>query len=308
MANTTKHKKVNILDSINRSTKHLTWIVVLIIIHLLIVNVKIIFGLHQHTPSLQIILMISTATVLVILGFYLARRISLNAVDNLIEYNNLIEYSNEIDALLISKEQEIIKRKSAEKHLEKSNEELSRTVIALEENIAKRKQLEEQLYTLSITDELTGLYNRRGFFALAEHRLKIAKRDKKGLLMLYGDVDNFKIVNDTLGHKEGDILLVDIANLLRETYRETDIIGRLGGDEFIVFPVGEDKNEIQLVTDRLEKSIEIYNAKRDNGFKLSISIGMVLYDPENVAKLDGLLAEADRLMYEQKKRTKLLLA
>ncbi len=302
MTNTTEHNKNNIIDSIKRSTTYLAWIVVLILIHLLVVNLKIIFNLQQHAPSLQLIMMISTATVLVLLGFYLARKISLNAV------HKLIEYSNKIYALLISKEQEIIKRKSAEENLGKSNEDLSKTVIALEDNIAKCKQLEEQLYTLSITDELTGLYNRRGFFALAEHRLKLAKREKEGLLMLYGDVDNFKIANDTLGHKEGDRLLVDIANLLRETYRDTDIIGRLGGDEFVVFPVGRDKNEIQLVTDRLTKSIDLYNAKKDSGYKLSISIGMALYDPENVAKLDGLLAEADKLMYEQKKRNKMILA
>ncbi len=302
MAITTEHNKVNIIDSIKRSTTYLAGIVVLIIIHLLIVNVKIIFNLEQQISPLHLVMMLSTATVLVLLGFYLARRISLNAV------NNLIEYSNEIDTLLASKEQEIIKRKLAEENLEKSNEELSKTVIVLEDNITRRKQLEEQLYTLSITDELTGLYNRRGFFALAEHRLRIAKREKEGLLMLYGDVDNFKIVNDTLGHKEGDILLGDIADLLRETYRETDIIGRIGGDEFVVFPVGRDKNEIQLVTDRLAKNIDIYNAKRDNGYKLSISIGMALYNPESVAQLDGLLAEADRLMYEQKKRKKRILA
>ncbi len=301
MSINTDHNKVHIIDSIKRSTKYLAWIVILIIIHLIIVNVKIIFNLEQQISSLQLILMLSTATVLVLSGFYLSRKISLNAV------NNLIEYSNEIDMLLVTKEQEIIKRKSAEENLAKSNEELSKTVIALEENIAKRKQLEEQLYTLSITDELTGLYNRRGFFALAEHRLKIAKRENEGLLMLYGDVDNFKIVNDTLGHKEGDALLVDIADLLRETYRETDIIGRLGGDEFVVFPVGRDKNEIQKVTDRLTGNIENYNAKRENGYKLSISIGMALYEPESVAKLDGLLAEADRLMYEQKKRNKMIL-
>lgn len=302
MTNTAEHKEVNIIKSIKRNTRYLGWIVVLVIIHLLVVNVKIIADIQHHVPSLQLIMMISTATLLVLAGFYLARRISLNAV------NKLIEYSNEIYTLLTSKDQEIVKRKSAEENLEKSNEELSHTVLELEDHIAKCKELEDQLYTLSITDELTGLYNRRGFFTLAEHRLKLAKRKNQGLLILYGDVDNFKSVNDTLGHEEGDKLLVEIADLLRETYRETDIISRLGGDEFVVFPVGRDKNDIQLVTDRLAKNIDIYNSKRDNGHKLSISIGMALYEPESVAQLDGLLAEADKLMYEQKKRKKMVLA
>ena len=302
MAKTAEHKEVNIITSIKRSTRYLSWIVVLVIIHLLVVNVKIIADIQHHVPSLHLIMMVSTATVLVLAGFYLARRISLNAV------NKLIEYSNEIYTLLTSKEQEIVKRKSADENLEKSNKELSHTVVELEDHIAKCNELEDQLYTLSITDELTGLYNRRGFFTLAEHRLKLAKRKNQGLLILYGDVDNFKTVNDTMGHEEGDKLLVDIADLLRDTYRETDIISRLGGDEFVVFPVGRDKNDIQLVTDRLSKNIDIYNSKRDNGHKLSISIGMALYEPESVAQLDGLLAEADKLMYEQKKRKKMVLA
>jgi diguanylate cyclase (GGDEF)-like protein len=295
MANTTEHKKDNIIHSIKLSTGHLTWIVILILAYLIIMNVKVSFNLDQDAPSLQIILMISTATMLVLAGFYLARKIALSSV------NKLMEYSSEKDL-------EIIKRRSAEENLERSNEELSKTVTALEGNITMRKQLEEQLYALSITDELTGIYNRRGFFTLAEHRLKLAKRENSGLLMLYADVDNFKIINDALGHKEGDRLLIDIANLFKETYRETDIVARLGGDEFVVFPVGRDKRDIQVVTDRLKKNIDIYNEQRDFGYKLSISIGVVPYKPESVANLDGLLAEADRSMYEQKKRKKLVLA
>lgn len=290
-----EHKKAAIIESIRHNIKSLTLIVLLIIFTLLFVNVRILFTLQNYLPSYSVPILMFIMTGLVLIGFYISRRISLNAMNNLVE--------------------EITKREMAEENLMKVNEELerkvkertvylSKTVKVLKEKIAERKKIEEKLYAMSLTDELTGLHNRRGFFTLAEHRLKIAKREKCGLLLLYADLDNLKEINDTFGHEEGDRLLKNTADILKSTYRESDIIVRIGGDEFVVFPVGTTKDHVEIIISRLQKNIENFNAKRDQRNKLSLSVGISAYDPESVTTVDGLLAEADRLMYEHKIRKK----
>jgi diguanylate cyclase (GGDEF)-like protein len=176
--------------------------------------------------------------------------------------------------------------------------------IELEEDISKRKEMEAQLKALSLTDELTGLYNRRGFFNLSEQQLKLAKRAKEKVHMLYLDIDRFKEINDTFGHNEGDEALKDIAMILRDSYRESDVIGRIGGDEFVVFPIGTNYETIKIVVDRLLGKIDIHNKKSNKSYKLSISIGVANYDPKNPCSLDELLNQADKLMYSQKKNKK----
>src|SRR3989338_8947318 len=102
------------------------------------------------------------------------------------------------------------------------------------EDITDRKHTEEMLRELSITDELTNLYNRRGFLTLAADRLKLTRRSKTGLWMFFADVDGLKHINDTFGHQEGDRALTDVAQILKKIFRESDIIARLSGDEFII--------------------------------------------------------------------------
>jgi len=161
--------------------------------------------------------------------------------------------------------------------------------------------MEEKLRALSLIDELTGLYNRRGLFALVEQLLKLCNRQKKGTFMLYADVDNLKEINDTFGHKEGDMALKDIANILRKNFRDADIIARIGGDEFVVIPVGTAGDNVETISSRLQKSLEFHNAERNQSYKLSLSFGIAYYDPENPCSFDGLLIQGDELMYEQKK-------
>ena len=98
---------------------------------------------------------------------------------------------------------------------------------------------QEDVLNWAITDELTGIYNRKGFYTLASHLLKLAKRNKQGIFLLYADLDDMKEINDNYGHKEGDLMLIETANLLSRYYRESDIIARFGGDEFVVFPVAK---------------------------------------------------------------------
>lgn len=183
----------------------------------------------------------------------------------------------------------------------KDREGRTTAVTVISKDITELKQMEEQLRALSLTDELTGLYNRRGLITLAGQQLKMANRQKKGIYMLYADVDNLKGINDTLGHQEGDLALIEIANILKENYRKSDIIARIGGDEFVVIPVGATGGKIEDVTARFQKSIEVQNQKKNRSYRLSVSVGVSFYDPENHCSIDELLALAEKAMYEQKR-------
>ena len=159
---------------------------------------------------------------------------------------------------------------------------------------------EEALLALSLTDELTGLYNRRRFFILTEQCLKVAVRTKKRPLLLFIDMDNLKWINDHYGHKEGDQALTGLADILKKTFRESDIIARIGGDEFVVLLESTDENSETLLT-RLHENVRDYNVKRSQ-HTLSISLGTAQFDPEYPISIDELLSKADALMYAQKRR------
>ena len=174
-------------------------------------------------------------------------------------------------------------------------------ILGIVRDITEHKQMAEKLRSLSRDDQLTGLYNRRGFLPMAEKFLSLANRQKKGLLIIYLDLNDLKIINDTLGHQEGDLALIDIARILKKTYRETDIIARLGGDEFAVIPVGATKDDIEIVTRRLQKSIDHHNATNKRNYTLSISFGVSYYDSENPCSVDEFIDRADKMMYEQKR-------
>jgi len=164
----------------------------------------------------------------------------------------------------------------------------------------KHVKMQQEIRNLTLRDELTGIYNRRGFFALVEYQFNMAKRSKTGLFMLYADLDNLKIINDTLGHQEGDRALIETADILRNNFRQSDIIARIGGDEFVVFPVGTSADCVDKILGRLEKALEAYNVENNSGYSLSISAGISFYDPELPCTIDDLLAAADRSMYERK--------
>jgi diguanylate cyclase (GGDEF)-like protein len=160
---------------------------------------------------------------------------------------------------------------------------------------------EETLLALSLIDELTGLYNRRRFFVLTEQYLKVAIRAKKRSLLLYIDMDDLKWINDHCGHNQGDQALIDLGSILKKTFRESDIIARIGGDEFVVLLESTDENDEMLIT-RLYESIRDYNAKVSQDYKLSISVGAAQFDPEYPISIDELLSKADALMYAQKRK------
>ena len=168
----------------------------------------------------------------------------------------------------------------------------------------KNYKLREKLRVMSITDELTGLYNRRGFFALAEQQLKIGKRLNREALLLAADMDNLKDINDTLGHKKGDLALIAMSDIFKKTFREADIIARIGGDEFAVITVETHETGIEKLTMRLQENIKEYNSGDRVDFKLSISLGLTRFNPENPFSIDELLSQADKQMYERKRHKK----
>jgi diguanylate cyclase (GGDEF)-like protein/PAS domain S-box-containing protein len=178
-------------------------------------------------------------------------------------------------------------------------------VTVISKDITELKQMEEILRTLSLTDELTGLYNRRGFFTFSEQLLKSCKREKRGVFLLYADLDNLKEINDTFGHQTGDEVLVETATVLKETFRDSDIIARIGGDEFVVIPVASVKDDVERITDRLRKNVESHNAKKNGGYQLLISFGTSYYDPESICSIYELIVRAEKLMYEQKMKKRL---
>lgn len=153
------------------------------------------------------------------------------------------------------------------------------------------------------TDSLTGLYNRRTFLALANHEIETAKRFGHELFVVCADVDGLKEVNDKLGHAAGDELLRSVAEILRATFRKSDIIARVGGDEFSILALGE-KGTIEMLMVRLDGITEIASREfaAKYGFSISLSSGAVRYDPEGLFHLA--LKEADALMYDKKRAKK----
>jgi diguanylate cyclase (GGDEF)-like protein/PAS domain S-box-containing protein len=167
------------------------------------------------------------------------------------------------------------------------------------EDITEKKLFEAKLRTTLITDELTGLYNRRGFFELASEQLRLASRR---LVLFFADLDHMKWINDTLGHREGDAALATVARLLKDTFRESDIIGRIGGDEFTILASAATEGEQAVLLTSLQKNIERFNVDHTPGFPISLSIGSACHEPEDPRQLEALLAEADESMYEKKRR------
>jgi diguanylate cyclase (GGDEF)-like protein/PAS domain S-box-containing protein len=178
-------------------------------------------------------------------------------------------------------------------------------------DVTERKQAEERLKKqeqearlLSITDDLTGLYNRRGFFALGEQQMKLAQRTKRELLTIYVDVDQLKKINDRLGHRFGSLALIETANILKETFRQSDIIARIGGDEFVVLGIETSDRSPQQLASRLTDNVVLHNTNRTRlyDFQLSLSFGISRYKPNQPVTIDDLIHEADQRMYYHKRR------
>jgi diguanylate cyclase (GGDEF)-like protein len=168
----------------------------------------------------------------------------------------------------------------------------------------ERNRMSMAIRSLSLVDELTELYNRRGFLTLAEQQLKTAERLERKAALVFIDLDGMKIINDTFGHNVGNVALRETAEILQMTFRKADIIGRLGGDEFVVLALLEEAEGSDALCQRLEHNLTLCNSQDGRQYLLSLSYGVTIHDPTNTTSLEDMIDEADRLMYEQKKAKK----
>lgn len=165
----------------------------------------------------------------------------------------------------------------------------------------ERHRLLSALRSLSLIDDLTGLYNRRGFADLGEQHLKLARRTNRAVTLVYTDLDRFKTINDTLGHHVGDRALLKVAEILRATFRRSDILARLGGDEFAVLALEASGEDAKLLVERLRAQIRDFNRMNREPYQLSMSLGLARHEDGSRSRLDELLARADAAMYEEKR-------
>jgi diguanylate cyclase (GGDEF)-like protein len=180
-----------------------------------------------------------------------------------------------------------------------SNRELTREIV-------RRKRAESALQSLAITDALTGLYNRRGFTTLANQLLRQARRARHPFLLFLADLDGLKKINDSYGHLEGDQAINAAAAILKDTFRASDVIARIGGDEFAV-AVLEDLAETgeQPLLERLHQKLNEFNAHAQKNYTLSLSFGTSESNPGDRSTIDAHLAQADTKLYQQKREKKL---
>lgn len=164
----------------------------------------------------------------------------------------------------------------------------------------KQALVDRELRSLALTDDLTGLYNRRGFLASATHHLRLAKRNDEALLLFFADVNNLKEINDSYGHREGDLALIRTADALEQTFRDSDILARLSGDEFAVLAAEASIENEESIRQRLERNLH-KSSEAESPYRLSTSIGVARFDPNRPCSLAELMGQADRAMYEQKR-------
>jgi two-component system, cell cycle response regulator len=162
-----------------------------------------------------------------------------------------------------------------------------------------RQRLQTTLRSLSLNDELTGLYNRRGFVSLAENRQKLAAREGARTSLIFGDLDDLKYVNDTFGHPEGDRALQEVADVFRKCFRASDIVARIGGDEFCALLADASESSEILIRERLQRALEARNSRPGRAYRLSLSVGIAHLSGS--AGFEAQLAHADAEMYMQKR-------
>jgi diguanylate cyclase (GGDEF)-like protein len=189
-------------------------------------------------------------------------------------------------------------RDSLESLVSTQYEQMAGTAQAHADELTRRDESEGAMRALALTDVLTGLNNRRGFFVQAEHMFRLARRKHAGCAVIYADIDGLKLVNDQLGHATGDELIRDAAAVLRESLRDSDVLARFGGDEFVAFVL--DDAHPRVILARLQDNLHAFNLIPDRAYHLAISAGAVRCDPDSGTALVDYVQSADREMYLHK--------
>ena len=170
----------------------------------------------------------------------------------------------------------------------------------LYQKVSELEKANDHLRNLSLTDGLTGLNNRRGFMILATGLLKFARRVSYSVCLLYIDLDSLKYINDTFGHAGGDAAIAQFSRILQDTFRDSDVIGRMGGDEFVIMMVDATEDDLASIQARLQSNTDAYNLGSAPGQGLSFSLGVIRVEPQSTVTMEELLSQADEAMYKHK--------
>ncbi|MGH2596645.1 MAG: diguanylate cyclase domain-containing protein [Actinomycetota bacterium] len=182
-----------------------------------------------------------------------------------------------------------------------SDDELGRLERVLVSSGTRVVELRDELRRMGTADALTRLMNRRGFLPTAEHHLEVAKRNHEPMALMFLDLDGLKNVNDTIGHATGDGMITEAAYVMRQTFRASDLIARMGGDEFCILFAATSEAATREVALRLQEAIDVVNEQEGRPFVLAMSVGIAMFDPEQPVSLDKLMAVADERMYRNKR-------
>ncbi|MCJ7679871.1 MAG: sensor domain-containing diguanylate cyclase [Candidatus Aminicenantes bacterium] len=185
-----------------------------------------------------------------------------------------------------------------------SENKLKIALVELERANMERQKMIKRLENLSLLDDLTGLYNRRGFYVAAKSEMIKSHQDGNRLFLLYLDLDHLKKINDTWGHQTGDQALVRFVEILKSTFRKSDVMGRMGGDEFAVIAIESMPDLPELLLDRVNKNMISLNETKKYSFTLALSSGTARYNPADPITIDDLLKKADAEMYKTKNAKK----
>jgi diguanylate cyclase (GGDEF)-like protein len=180
------------------------------------------------------------------------------------------------------------------------NARMAKEIEAREESQSRLREALAQVERLSIEDELTRLRNRRGFLTLAEQQIKLLRREGRPFLVMYADLDGLKRINDTYGHKEGDLAIRSTAQVLQQALRDSDIIARLGGDEFTALIAGAGAENVEVIQRRIESCCAEANRALHRPWKLSMSMGFFLASEGEGQDLEWMMARADDELYKRK--------
>lgn len=182
--------------------------------------------------------------------------------------------------------------------------ELDEDDLAVFEDLAQMAESELAGFQLSVSDELTGITNRRGFLGLAEYGLALCRRQNLSATLIFFDLDGLKTVNDTLGHAAGDELIRQFSGLLAQAFRSSDLFARLGGDEFVVLLANATTNDAHTNVATLELAAIQESQDEEHPWELRFSSGIVAFDPVRHHGIADLLKEGDELMYAAKRAKK----
>jgi len=191
-------------------------------------------------------------------------------------------------------------QKGAEEYLVKGKVKSNALSRILRYAIIRHKGRAE-LRSLSLVDDLTSLYNRRGFMLFAQQQLSLSVRAKRGMILFFIKLDGLKEFKDKSGHQNGDLALIETANILKEAFRGSDIVGRHAEDEFTAIAIESFDANNEIIITRLQDDLNSCNQQENRLYKLSLSIGTAYYDTEELCSVEELIYRAEKSMYEQRK-------